>query len=96
MFAMPAELDQFIEIMSQNPLPSGGSLVEGRVSPGRPNNHWLSRLPKQAKPWNFRQRLLRFLQTDAKVLEFREFYASQPVQLKFDGYFDSFHDIMRR
>jgi hypothetical protein len=94
-FAMPAELDQFIKIMSQNPLPSGGSLIEGRISLGRPNKHWLSRLPKQTKPWNFRQKLLKFLETDPKVSEFREFYTFQPIELKFDGYFDSFYDAMR-
>ena len=52
-FALPQELDQFIEVMSQKILPSGRALVASRAI-GRPNNHWLSRLPGRAKPLKFR------------------------------------------
>ncbi|KAB7614483.1 hypothetical protein F9L33_07535 [Amylibacter sp. SFDW26] len=93
-FALPAELDQFIEIMSQNPLPSGNRLIKGRKL-GRPNNHWLSRLPKKTKPWAFRQKLCKYLETAPQASEFREFYTSHPVRLKFDGYYDSFYDAIR-
>ena len=93
-FAMPPELDQFIKVISQNPLPSGGSLVEGQKL-GRPHNHWLSRLPKEAKPWAFRQKLCKYLETHPETSEFRQFYASQPIKLEFEGYYDSFQDALR-
>lgn len=93
-FAMPPELDQFLDVMSQNPLPSGHRLVKGQKL-GSPNGHWLSRLPKKAKSWAFRQKICRFLETDPRVQKFRDFYMSQPVQLEFEGYFDSYHDAKR-
>ncbi len=90
-FAIPAELDQFIEVLSQNPLPSGNRLVKGRGI-GRPNNHWLARLPKGVTSWSFRQKLCKYLTTAPQIVEFRKFYVSQPVQLEFEGYFDSFYE----
>ena len=92
-FAMPAELDQFLDIMLQNPLPSGHRLIPG-LAYGRPNAHWLSRLPKKAKPWIFRQKLCKFLRTAQDVTIFRNFYASQPIQFEFDGYYD-YHTARR-
>lgn len=86
-FAMPAELDQFIDVMSQNPLPSGWRLLKGWHI-GRPNSHWLSRLPKEAKPWKFRHAVCKFLRENETVGEFRRFYEAQPVQLAFDGVYD--------
>lgn len=87
-FATPEELDQFLRVMSQNPLPSGRSLVPDQAV-GRPNGHWLSRLPARAKPWKFRQRLCRHLQMLPEAARFRRFYGDHPVQFRFDGYYDS-------
>ena len=87
-FATPLELDQFLSVMSCNPLPSGSSLVPG-FARGRPNRHWLSRLPKEAKPWKFRRAICAWLPQQAAVREFREFYRAQPVRTVFEGVFSS-------
>lgn len=89
-FTTPLELDHFIAIMQQKHLPSGPSLVPGRRI-GRPNNHWLSRLPAKAKPWKFRKAVCAFLNTKREVKKFREFYQSEPIQTHFEGYYPSFH-----
>ncbi|ANL47973.1 hypothetical protein AMC87_CH03320 [Rhizobium phaseoli] len=94
-FATPLELDQFLAVMSQNPLPSGWALIPGQ-SVGRPNNHWLSRLPKGAKSWKFRQSICRFLRQAGVVREFRDFYAGEPVKLQFDGVFNNYCDAWSR
>lgn len=90
-FAMPAELDLFIEVMSQNPLPSGWRLLKG-LPRGRPNNHWLSRLPREAKPWKFRQAVCKFIRENETVEEFLRFYQTQPVQLSFEGIYDNHYE----
>jgi len=88
-FAMPEELDHFIEVMSRNPLPSGPSLVPGHPI-GRPKNHWLARLPKAAKPWKYRQAVCKYLSDNETVGEFRDFYKGRPIVFEFEGVFDSF------
>ena len=88
-FATPQELDHFLAIMQQKHLPSGPSLVQGRRM-GRPNNHWLSRLPAKAKSWKFRNAICEFLSRQAGVRKFRGFYQNQPVQTEFPGYYSSF------
>lgn len=93
-FATPQELDQFLAVMSRNPLPSGGSLVPGwRL--GRPNAHWLSRLPKAAKPWRFRRAICAWLPEQEAVRDFREFYRANPVQTLFVGVHSSPLEAMR-
>ncbi|WP_253958299.1 hypothetical protein [Rhizobium sp. WYJ-E13] len=91
LFATPLELDQFIAVMSQKILPSGWALVPGRPL-GRPSNHWLSRLPKEAKSWKFRQAICKFLQEADTVKRFRNRYASQPVKLHFDGVYNNYYN----
>jgi hypothetical protein len=88
-FAMPSELDMFISVMSQNPLPSGRSLVP-ECPFGRPKNHWLATLPGKAKPWKFRQAICRYLHDSDDVRRFREFYQEQPPELEFAGIYGSF------
>ncbi len=90
-FATPLELDHFIAVMSQNPLPSGWSLVRGQRW-GRPNNHWLSRLPKAAKSWKFRQAICKYLQEAETVKLFRQCYASQPLRLNIEGVYNSYEE----
>lgn len=90
-FAMPEELDQFIAVMSRNPLPSGGSLVPGWPL-GRPPQHWLARLPGKAKPWKFRHAVCEYLRQSEVARQFRAFYSSQPPQVRFGGVFNSFHE----
>ncbi|PDT38381.1 hypothetical protein CO671_03045 [Rhizobium sp. M10] len=94
-FATPLELDQFLAVMSQNPLPSGWALVPGNLL-GRPNKHWLSRLPKKAKSWKFRQSICKFLLQAGTVGEFREFYAREPLKLQFDGVINNYYDAWKR
>jgi hypothetical protein len=90
-FAMPEELDHFVDVMSRNPLPSGGSLVPAHAI-GRPKNHWLARLPKEAKSWKYRQALCNYLSDNKTVKEFRAYYKDRPVVFEFDGVFDSYLD----
>lgn len=94
-FATPQELDHFIDVLSRNPLPNGGSLIKGRIRPGKPNGHWLSRLPTKARSWKFRQKLCRYLQEQPKIGEFRAFYAEQPVRYAFEGFYDDFYEAAR-
>ena len=86
-FAFPRELDEFISVMTQNPLPSGSTLIKGRRL-GRPNNHWLSRLPKKTKPLKFRKAICDYLGKAEGIITFREFYEADPVETTFEGVFD--------
>lgn len=60
-FSSAAELDHFIDVLSQNPLPSIRRMTELRGIGFGPNNHWLSRLPARAKPAKYRRRLVTYL-----------------------------------
>jgi hypothetical protein len=90
LFATPRELDQFIHVMERNPLPSGWALVPGWAY-GRPNRHWLSRLPKHTKTWKYRQAVCKYLRENKIVQEFRDFYEEQPIKFEFEGIY-SYHD----
>ncbi|GLK56145.1 hypothetical protein JOD31_001061 [Methylopila capsulata] len=90
-FATPQEVDHFRNVMRRKVLPSGHALVSGRAV-GRPNNHWLSRLPKKAKPWKFREAICRYLEEVPEVREFRSFYAENPIRMQFEGMFDTSSD----
>ena len=87
-FALPTELDNFIEIMSTNPLPSGPSLLKGQKF-GRPNKHWLSRLPAKAKSLKFRQAICKWLGANSDVENFRQYYRDRPLQRKYEGVYSS-------
>jgi len=90
-FSMPQELDHFIDIMSKNPLPSARSLAP-ECAIGRPNRHWLSRLPAKAKPWKFRKRLCLYLLECPEVARLRKFYQNDPIKFDFPEVYDSFFD----
>ncbi|MHA3914140.1 hypothetical protein [Halovulum sp. GXIMD14793] len=92
-FVMPEELDLFLDVMSQNPLPSGQSLIAG-CPLGRPNRHWLSRLPKKAKPLKFRQAVCRYLKDHSDVARFRDFYSGAPIKFEFDGFYSTRNDAL--
>lgn len=87
-FAMPQELDHFIDILSQNPLPSGRSLTPN-CAIGRPKNHWLTRLPSKAKSLKFRKRIFSYLSECHASAEFRDFYKQDPVITEFPGFYDT-------
>lgn len=87
-FVIPQELDHFLDVMSQNPLPSGHALVPGQAV-GRPKRHWLARLPSRAKPWKFRQRLCRHLGTLPEAAAFRRFYRDHPVRFDFPDHLNA-------
>ena len=93
-FAMPQELDHFIGVLSQNPLPSGRSLAS-ECALGRPNGHWLSRLPAKAKSWKFRQRLCKYLEGLPEAEALREFYSENPIKFEFPEHYDSFFDAQQ-
>ncbi|WP_245304546.1 hypothetical protein [Rhizobium sp. WYCCWR10014] len=88
-FAIPAEIDRFLDVMSRNPLPSGPSLVPN-FPLGRPKYHWLASLPKGATNWKFRTSLCKYLVGSPDVRRFREFYADPPLRYSFENVFDNF------
>ncbi|SHH67458.1 hypothetical protein [Cognatishimia maritima] len=94
LFSMPPELDQFTFVMGMNPLPSGGSLVKGQRL-GRPNNHWLSRLPAKAKSRKFRLGLLKYIEESNVVRDFYDFYADKKLLLDVEGFFDTYEEAQR-
>ncbi|MCB9947645.1 MAG: hypothetical protein H6842_07440 [Rhodospirillaceae bacterium] len=66
-FASLAELGVFREVLGRPLLPRPQGLDPARVR-RYANSHWLSRLPAKAKPWRYRRRLVRYLDTiDASV-----------------------------
>ncbi len=93
-FSMTRELDHFIDVMQRNPLPSGGSLVKGQRL-GRPNNHWLSRLPAKIKTRKFRVGLLKFIESNKVVNEFYEFYSSRELALDVPDLFNTYDEAQR-
>ena len=93
-FATVAEPDHVMAVLGQNPMPSGGSLLCGQRL-GRPNRHWLSRLPAKAKPKKFRTALIQFLHKNREVAKFREFYRRTPPVYLVPGLFDSFDEAKR-
>ncbi len=60
-FSAPAQLDHFIEVLSQKPLPTSRQLSFKRGLPVGPNSHWLSRLPAKFKAPRAREKLVRAL-----------------------------------
>lgn len=95
LFSTPHELDQFIDVMSQNPLPSGHRLVKGRRSLGRPNTHWLSRLPAKAKAGKFRKQVIAFLEDNKACKEFREFYVGKTLNFEAPGLYQSYFEALQ-
>lgn len=95
-FATPQELDDMLDILSRQPRPSAGSLVSWQRL-GRPNNHWLSRLPKQAKTRKFHAALCKFVARDKTVQSFRDFYKDRAVayDLQRPDEFDSYPDARK-
>jgi hypothetical protein len=61
-FSSSAELNHFVDVLSRNPLPTTKRLAELRGTTLGPNSHWLSRLPARAKPRDFRERLIAYLE----------------------------------
>lgn len=92
-FALPEELDQFLEVMSQKLLPSGNRLISG-LPYGRPNRHWLSRLPKKAKSWKIRSALGDYLSASPDVEAFRHFYRSFSPEQERRGFHRSFYEAI--
>ena len=74
-FWLPAELEKYCEVFATTPFPTARTLIKGSPGSSELNSHWLSRLPKKAKSKKFRDRFLRYVETQPKALiEFREFY----------------------
>ncbi len=57
-FSSPAQLREFVAILSMKPLPSTRRLSMLRATGHGPNSHWLSRLPAWIKARPFRERTL--------------------------------------
>ena len=69
-FSAPAQLDHFIEVLSQKPLPTSRQLSSKRGLAVGPNGHWLSRLPANLKAPRAREKLVRMLrEVRANVVE---------------------------
>ena len=58
-FSSPEEVEHAIEVLGQRVLPRPSALARAR-SPdwGHANQHWLSRLPTDLRPWRVRQELV--------------------------------------
>lgn len=62
---------------------------------GRPNNHWLSRLPAKAKSRKFRLGLLKYIEESNVVRDFYDFYADKKLLLDVEGFFDTYEEAQR-
>jgi hypothetical protein len=60
-FASLAELDVCVATLSRKVLPTTRRLSAERGTTVGPNSHWLSRLPKGTKSWQYRQQAVRYL-----------------------------------
>jgi hypothetical protein len=58
-FSSTDELRECLRVLSQRNLPTTVRLSDHSLA--GPNGHWLSRLPAQAKPWRYRERLVPYL-----------------------------------
>ena len=78
-FWLPAELEAYCAVFAMTPFPTARSLLKRSPDSSELNSHWLSRLSKNAKSKKFRDRFLRYVETEPKALiKFRDFY-SQPT-----------------
>ncbi len=68
-FASLEEMRHCIEVLSQEDLPTPLHLSADRGSGAAPNSHWLSRLPRRAKSWKFRERAVARLAGALAVFE---------------------------
>ena len=57
-FASIPEIEQFLAVISQKNMPTTNQLARARGLAYGANGHWLSRLPKELKPWSKRERLI--------------------------------------
>jgi len=57
-FASLEEMRHCIDVLSRKDLPTSLELSAERGSGASPKSHWLSRLPRRAKSWRFRERAL--------------------------------------
>lgn len=74
-FWLPAELEAYCTVFAMAPFPTAKTLLKGSPDSSELNSHWLSRLSKKAKSKKFRDRFLRYVETQPKALiEFRDFY----------------------
>ncbi len=74
-FWLPAELEAYCIVFAMTPFPTARTLLKESPNSRELNSHWLSRLSKKAKTKKFRDRFLRYVETQPKALiEFRKFY----------------------
>ncbi|MGB5560347.1 MAG: hypothetical protein WBN04_20325 [Paracoccaceae bacterium] len=74
-FWLPAELEAYCVVFATTPFPTARTLLKRSPDSSELNSHWLSRLSKKAKSKKFRDRFLRYVETQPKALiEFRDFY----------------------
>jgi hypothetical protein len=67
-FTSLAELQVCIETLGQKLLPTTRALTAARGSLAL-NHHWLSRLPRSARPWRYREKAVRYLSRAAEAFE---------------------------
>ena len=60
-FSSIAQLEHCIDILGRKLLPRTIDLSADRGTSKGPNSHWLSRLPKKAKPWRYREKATKYL-----------------------------------
>lgn len=59
-FASIAELDVCIDVLGHKLLPN--TTIETEAQQTGPGKHWLNKLPSKVKPWQYRERAVRYLQ----------------------------------
>jgi hypothetical protein len=57
-FASVAEVEHFLDVVSQKNMPTTRQLSRQRTDNYGPNRYWLSRLPSGIKPWSKRERII--------------------------------------
>lgn len=72
-FASVAEIEHFIDVISQKNLPTTLQLSKKRGENFGPNSHWLSRLPGNLKSWAKRSRIIPVV--EAALSDFKDVYA---------------------
>ncbi len=60
-FSSIPQIERCIEILGRKLLPRTIDLAAQRGTSKGPNSHWLSRLPKKAKPWRYREKAVKYL-----------------------------------
>lgn len=63
-FSSKAQIEHFIEVLSQKVMPTSKQLSIQRGTTLGPNRHWLSRLTAKTKSFKYREKLINYIKTE--------------------------------